>query len=137
MSSQTEAFFEQFACVVNSGETEQMADFHLLPSVFVTDESKRVCSQRDDVNVLYQELFRAMNALGVTEHQAQLNQAMRLSETVTFANVRWRHLDINGQQVCATNSSYTLQTSECGGPKVIVAVLDDEAKIMSRLLNAA
>lgn len=133
MASQSETFFVEYADALDKGDIQQLTDLHFVPSVFVSDETKHICAIEQDVHKYNAELVSALRRVGVCRHEAQVNQAMRLSDSILFVTVKWRMMDENDQQVFSCYCSYTLQ-SHGDTLRVVVAVLDDENKQISQLL---
>ena len=126
MASQSEQFFEHYQQALNAADPVVISDFHLLPSIFVNDDSKVVCSSNDSLLKVNQGIVDSLMNLAIDECQAQVMQAMRLSDKVTFCSVRWKLCGQKHPQPITCNCSYTSQTLPDGEYKIIVSVMDDE-----------
>lgn len=135
MASQTEVFFEHYAATMDAGDAGSMSEMHLVPCIFVSDEKKLVCAKFEDILRYNQQLINSLHKVGVVTHAAQVNQAMRLSETILFSNVRWQFKNAQQETVLACYCSYTLQVVDKESLRIIVAVVDDEDKAISKLLE--
>lgn len=131
MPSQSEAFFEQYAQTLNSKNAGEIARYHMLPSVFVIDETKKIFHAYKDVENEIQAFINALDERGCTEHVPQVNQAIRLSDKILFSNVRWQYKNEEGEVLCTTHCSYTLQQVNDSELKIIVEVIDDEDKVIT------
>ncbi|MCC2616806.1 hypothetical protein LJ739_11190 [Aestuariibacter halophilus] len=135
MSSQAERFFEGYQQALNANDAAAMTALHQTPSIFVSDQTKRVCSQVDDIRTVNQSMIDGINNAGASRCEALVNQAMRLSDSVFFVNVRWQLFDQADKKLSVCHCSYTLQRDAAGDLHIIVAVLDDEDKLFSAMLN--
>ncbi len=135
MASQSETFFTEYADALNSNDPILITEFHVMPSVFVTDSAKIVCNDQAKVVEVYQRMLESLNNNGELTHMPQVNQAMRLSESVIFCNVRWQCMDKDDKLVFSSTCSYTLQNDSAGKLKIIVVVLDGEEKFLSKVAN--
>lgn len=133
MASDSERFFERYAQALNSGDAGELSDFHLLPTIFMTDDSKKVCSLRPELVAYNQALLNSLHKAGVEKHIPQVNQAMRLSDSVLFCNVRWQCLDSAGSAFFSSTCSYTLQHNAENVLKIIVVVLDGDESFLTSL----
>ncbi len=135
MASQTEMFFKHYAECMDAGDAVAMSQLHLVPSIIVSDDKKQVCATSEDVQQYNQQLLSSLKKVGVTQHVVLVNQAMRLSDTILFSNVRWQFKDDQQQTLITCYCSYTLQVIDPDTLRVIVAVVDDEDKAISKLLE--
>lgn len=135
MASHSEVFFSEYALALNANDPKRVADFHLLPSVFVTDSTKIVCNDQQKVIEVYQRMLDSINHGGNLTHSPQVNQAMRLSDSVIFCNVKWKCLDHNDDLVFTSTCSYTLQSDGNNGLKIIVVVLDGEEEFLAKVAS--
>lgn len=136
MASQSETFFEDYAMALNSDNANILSEFHLLPTIFMTDQKKKVCNDHDELMKYNTRLIENLEQAGVAKHIPLVNQAMRLSESVLFCNVRWRCFDRDDNVMFSSNCSYTLQQASEDVFKIIVVVLDgEESRIISGKLG--
>ena len=49
MAVNTDEFFARYQKAVNTKDAEQVAQFHMLPSVFVLDDIKRVATTKEEL----------------------------------------------------------------------------------------
>ena len=132
MASQSETFFEEYAEALNSGDANTLSGFHLLPTIFMNDQKKKVCNGHDELMRYNTRLLENLEHAGVAKHVPLVNQAMRLSESVLFCNVRWRCFDRDDNVMFSSTCSYTLQQESEDVFKIIVVVLDgEESRIIS------
>lgn len=131
MPSQTEAFFNRYADTLNQHEPGELAKLHMLPSVFVVDESKKILHDFSEVENMNRKFIEALQGYGVVSHSPQVNQAIRLSDKILFANVRWQFRDADDKVKLTTHCSYTLQQIDETDLKIIVEVIDDEDKVLT------
>ena len=130
MASQTEDFFEQYAATLALHDADALSKHHLLPCVFMLDDDKRIIHEQDEMVTINQNYIEALEALHVVKHKALVNQAIRLSDKILFANVRWQFKDKDDKTVYSGQCSYTLQQVEDNELKIIVEVIDDEDRIL-------
>lgn len=136
MASQSEQFFINYAHSIAANDPNSMAEHHLLPTVFVTDNIKQVCNQLSAVEKINQRLLDGLNSKEVSISVPQINQAMRLSDSILFCTVKWQFLNQNEETCFSATCSYTLQSDKNGQLKIIVSVLDDDDKILCEFLGA-
>ena len=130
MASQTEDFFENYAETLALHDAKALSKHHLLPCVFMLDDDKRIIHEPEEMIRLNKSYIEALEALNVVKHKALVNQAIRLSDNILFANVRWQFKDKDDKTVYSGQCSYTLQQVENDELKIIVEVIDDEDRIL-------
>ncbi|WJG10382.1 hypothetical protein [Aliiglaciecola sp. LCG003] len=135
MVDNIEEFFRLYATAMDQAAADEMTSFSKNPMVFVSDDKKQVCSSLKAVHQFNTKLLLALQNGGVTRHEPTINQSMRLSDTVRFVNVRWSLYDKDSQLLFSCYCSFTLQLNKHKKLKIIVAVLDDDQKIISKLLQ--
>ncbi|MBT0584798.1 hypothetical protein [Alteromonas oceanisediminis] len=126
-------FFYTLSEVMNSAEIAQLLSFYHLPSVFVSDEEKTVCSTPDQVSSRLLALFAHSNNIEKIEHQATVVHVMSLSDSILFAKVDWRICDENNQMCTTCSTSYTLERGGMHGFDIIVSVIDEEERALDDL----
>jgi len=134
MSSQTEAFFQQYASAFNQGCSKSLAQLFQTPSVIMSDETKAVFSSGQEITSAVEALMMKFKQAGISIHLPKISQTIRLSDTIVFVNVLWQMLDAAEQIVFSCSSSYTLQQVD-RELKIIVSVNDDGDKALARLLQ--
>lgn len=134
MASQSEAFFVDYAKALDAGDVDALTNMHFMPSVFVSDETKHICALPEDIQDYNGRLVGALKRAGVVRHEPQVNQAMRLSDSIMFVTVKWRMKDDADATCFECYCSYTIQTQD-DKLKIVVAVLDDENQKITQLLK--
>ena len=135
MSSQTETFFENYANALNIRSAQELAHYHLVPCVFMVDESKNIYHDMADIEGVFKRLLNAFESRRIVSYAPQVNQAIRLSENILFANVRWQFCNSEKETVISCHCSYTLQQVDENKLKIIVEVIDDEDNVISSLMQ--
>lgn len=130
-----EQFFKGYATTLDQGLLVQLSDFSGKSLVFVTDDTKQICHSDAEIINVHETILKALQAGSVTKHVPKIIQSMRLSESVLFVKVRWDLYDQNEKLLFSCYCSYTLQTDEETLFKILVIVLDDEQKQLSKLIK--
>lgn len=133
MAIRSQDFFDQYAAAYQSYDADAVADMYFLPAVLMSDDAKSVYTSHDAIVVVIEELMQKFQALGVMEFEAEVCQAMKLSENIMFCNVKWNFRNITNEVVFSCFVSYTMQ-SDNEQLKIIVSVTDDEERELDRLL---
>lgn len=130
----TGQFFDDYALTMDAGDVDAMSAFCGKPTVFVSDKTKQICHNHEETCKINKLLLKSLQAGGVIKHTPRLVQSMSLSNNIQFCSVKWSFFDINEQVLFISNCSYTLQTSADNQMKIIVTVLDDDEKVISKLM---
>ena len=133
MPSSTQAFFDEYARAYESGDAMAVADMYFVPAVIMSEESKNVFTNNEDIAGHIQELIDKLQDVGVAGIDPEVCQTMRLSENILFSNVNWKFTDLQGQHIFSCFVSYTLQVVD-DRLKIIVSVIDDEERELAKLL---
>ena len=134
MSVSTLAFFNAYADAYESYSPEAVAMLYFTPSVVVSDDRKMVFTSNDELIEHIRSLMNRLQAVGVAHCVPEVCQTMRLAEHILFSNVNWSFTDDEGQHVFSSFVSYTLQVED-DNLKVIVSVIDDEERELTKLLE--
>jgi hypothetical protein len=134
MSSQTEAFFKQYASAFNQGCSKSLVQLFQTPSVIMSDDAKTVFTSGQEIAFAFEALMIKFKQAGISTHLPKISQIIRLSDTIVFVNVVWQMLDVAEKIVFSCSSSYTLQEVD-KELKIIVSVIDDGDKALASLLH--
>ncbi|MCV2885614.1 hypothetical protein OE749_13015 [Aestuariibacter sp. AA17] len=135
MASLTEEFFNQYQQAMNDKRVDTLTSYHSLPSVFVLNDIKRVASTSEDIDEVNQGFLQALSQKEVSHCEALVNQAIRLSDSVLFASVRWQFKDVGNRLLITSYCSYTMQVVDEQTLKIIVAVIDDQENALTGLMT--
>lgn len=133
MPMSTQSFFENYARAYESGVPEAVSELYFIPAVIMSDDAKNVFTNAKDVTHHIQELMDKLEQVGVVQVMPDVCQTMRLSENILFSNVKWLFSDLQGNPIFSCFVSYTLQIVD-SELRVIVSVIDDEERELSKLL---
>lgn len=127
-SINAQQFIDQYAETLSKGSAELAAGFHLVPSVFMGDHSKQVLQNKNELEKILTSILSRCTEAGIVLYQAEVNQTMRLSDSLFFTTMRWNLYDADNQLRISFTASYTMQELEDGNLKIIVTVVDDDKK---------
>lgn len=136
MSNTLERFIQEYAAALENKDVAHLTACCSRPTVFVSDEKKRVCNSSTDLDEANQHFLSLLNNGGVARLEPKILQSMRLSDAFQFVSVRWTFYDAQQQMLFYCNCSYTLQTTLNGELKIVVVVLDDEQSILQQLQSS-
>lgn len=129
----SELFFDEYAKTYQRYDEHAIADYYLIPAVIMSDDRKQVFASESDIADHVRSLMDKLVQVGVRHCRPQVANAMRLSENITFVNVRWTFLDDCNEKVFSCFVSYTLQKVD-NDLKIIISVIDDEEQHLTELL---
>lgn len=135
MATQSESFFSQYAEAFDQQDVQAITAFFMTPTVIMSDSRKTLYREQVDVQEAIQRLLDRLEAAGVCQHQVEVSQSIKLSETILFTRVRWWLRNANEQQVSCFDASYTLQLDADQQLKIIVCVLEDAEGNFTQLLD--
>ena len=126
-------FFNEYAAAYQRYDADAVAEMYFLPAVIMSDNKKNVYTSRDAIAQVIDELMVKLQVIGAMYFEAEVCQAMRLSENIMFCNVKWTFKNVNEEILFSCFVSYTLQSEE-DYLKIIVSVIDDEEKELEQRL---
>lgn len=135
MPTVMERFFKDYANAYDNEDTNQISEFYHIPAVLISDENKKVYSDRNELVGYFENLIMELQALDIVRHEAKVLQLMKLSEKIMFTNVTWRFFNPSEDEIFSCTVSYTLQKMNEDEMAIIIAVLDDEEKQLAKLLR--
>lgn len=135
MADRIEQFFTHYAQAVDDGAVQSMSECSVKPMIFVSDDVKNVCHTQQDIEKVNSLLLKGLDKGGVVKHVPKVTQSMRLSDAVLFVAVRWHFVDASDTTIFSCFCSYTLQVEASNELKILVVVLDDEQKTISKLMQ--
>jgi ketosteroid isomerase-like protein len=135
MPTAVDHFFKNYAKAYDNDDANEVVSFYHIPAVLISDENKKVYSLRDELVSYFEALIMELQTLDVVRHEARVMQLMKLSETIIFTNVTWLFFNPSEEEVFSCTVSYTLQKSADDNMAIIIAVLDDEEKQLTKLLS--
>lgn len=136
METKIEAFFEEYSASLDQGRLAQVTACSLVPMIFVANDQRYVCATIDDIEKVNQALLSGLQHGGVVRHEPQILHSMRLSDAIRFVTIKWQFRDLNNDILFTSHCSYTLQQDDGGKLKIIVALLDDDEKVISKLIES-
>lgn len=137
MPIDSERFLERYAEALNTFNYKNIAGFYSTPSVIMDDKGKTVLNSLEDIEQALVNVFGKIAKSGISKFVPQVQQTMRLSDTLFFSKMRWQFYDQDGEYQFSCATSYTLQKSADEQLKIIVAVIDDDEKKLSAILKAS
>ena len=119
-------FLDIYAKALNSFDPKKIASFCLPPTIVMTDNSKKVMANEEELEHAISRTIAKFKLAGITSFVPKLQQTMRLSDSLFFSKMRWQFYDANEQLCFGCATSYTLQKMPNKQLKIIVAVIDDD-----------
>lgn len=135
MAVNTDEFFARYQKAVNAKDAEEVAQFHMLPSVFVLDDIRRVATTREELLQIQTRFLNALSMQSIDSVEASVNQAIVMSDNVIFANVKWDFKGADNTVKLTSFCSYTMQIEDEDRLNIIVAVIDDQDKVLASLMT--
>ncbi|KXI28662.1 hypothetical protein [Paraglaciecola hydrolytica] len=132
-SVDVQQFLTNFAETFNNNKPELAATFCLLPSIIIGDHNKTVLNSQKALQAIFSRFIRRLHAKGIVNFVPEVNQTMRLSDSLLFTNIRWQLFDKEGQLQVNGSSSYTMQLMPDQQLKIIITVIDDEEKQLEKM----
>ncbi|WP_124916892.1 hypothetical protein [Alteromonas flava] len=130
-----EQFFNSLSHAMSEVSLSELLAFYHVPSVFVSNDDKVVCSTTEEVTQRLTRLFERCQQANAIQHDATIVHAMSLSDRVLFAKVRWQ-IKNSQNDVCLTcATSYTLEKGGEYGFDIIVSVIDEEERAIEDMCS--
>ena len=125
-------FFDSLSMAMNSVDEENLLPYYHVPSVFVSNEEKTVCSSEEKVRERLHRLFDNCHHSQGIDHQAKVVHCMSLSDSILFAKIDWQVTNNQNEQKNVCSTSYTLERGGKHGFDIIVSVISEEEVILDQ-----
>jgi len=137
MSTNSKNFLDLYAKALNTFDPKIIASFCSLPTIIMHDNGRKIITSKDYLEQVTRRIFTTFNQAGIKKFVPQLQQTLRLSDTLWFSKMRWRFYNENEQLCFGCATSYTLQKMPDNQLKVIVMIIDDDEKKLAKIFNHA
>ena len=133
MPVNTEKFLDTYAQALNTFDAKLAAKFYLLPTIIMNDHGKKVMTTEAEVQETFERTLGQLKQVGVTKLVPQLNQTIRLSDSLYFSKTQWQFFDKQDTRLFGCSTSFTLQMLPDNSLRVIVVVVDDNENALSKI----
>jgi hypothetical protein len=118
-----QVFLDRLAHALATGETRVVSALWETPALVVSDDGVHAVGSREEVEAFFAGAREKYRALGITDTRAEIQSLDWVSQRVARVEVRWPHLDAEGDEVGSESSIYTLRRDDGGELRLRVAVV--------------
>jgi len=118
-----QAFLDEFAHALTSGDGEGVAALWDVPALVVGDDMVRSITNAAELVAFFGGAKDQYAEHGVTGTRGEILSLDRPTPKIVQLTVRWPWLDDNGNEVGSESSSYVLRKDDAGNLKLRVAVM--------------
>lgn len=127
-------FFVDFAGALNKKDATKVSQYYYTPSIFVSRESKQVCSDGQQLVKNNQQFIEHLFPKESCECTAKILKTIKLSSKLFFCMVEWQYKDENAMVGDNPLMSFTLKSEGGNQFKIMVTVINETANDLNALL---
>jgi ketosteroid isomerase-like protein len=118
---------DRMAKALTAGDGRTVASLWETPALVVGDEMLQAVQSRGELERFFSGAKDQYNKMGVVNTRADIVRLTWATPRIAIAQVRWPHLDAQGQEVGEESSTYTLRRNQSGELKLCAAVMHGAA----------
>lgn len=116
-------FLDGFAHAITAGDTRAIAAMWEAPALVLSDPEVHAVGSLGELEGFFSGNKARYNSRGITDTRADIVRLHWVTQRMVIVEVRWPHLDSQGDEVGEETSTYTLRRDGSGKLKLRVAVM--------------
>ena len=122
-----QSFLDRMARAITSGDGPAVAALWETPALVVGNDKVMPVSSSNELEQFFGGAKEQYNARGITDTRAEILHLEWPTDRIAIVEVRWPHLDANGEIKGSETSTYTLRRDDDGTLKLRTVVMHGEA----------
>lgn len=134
MSSNYQAFFEEYARALNNQQFDQIKACFKLPFILVHKEPQSVVSFDQQLEQKVKGLLLKLKEQGIADLSCNIVKAVDVSTDMKFVVIEWKFTDEMGTVINQYVNSYILSEQD-DSLKIITLIVDDQHDLFIQLMK--